>query len=197
VSDDRFQIDPYEKSLPDITRETPVLPPWIARRLLCAGEQLVWVRGPRLNPWWEQHVTHPVWFLYAVALAAVCLVVGRLCADSWRDMHPLPGVAAFALFLGSVFVLAGSAAYFTRLVVTDRRIVILQGYELCREWGIDELPPSLVRYGPRGRDGGGSVNLEALETLLRSPTENFTDSKTIQAFGKHLDQIKARKGDRL
>jgi hypothetical protein len=189
VSDDRFQIDPYDTSLPDIIRKTPVLPPWIARRLLRAGEQLIWVRGPRLNPWWERHATNPAWALCILAFTVVCVTVTPL------TFLPCWGFG-FVLFVGTVFVSALSAAYFTRLVVTDQRVVILQGHELCREWGINELPPSLVRFGPRGRAGGGHVDLDALQTLLGSGTEQFTDSKTIQALGKHLDRIKARKDGR-
>jgi hypothetical protein len=198
VTEERYQPELPDITLPEIARQFPALPEWLARRHLAAGEQVTWVRGPRLNPWWERHVTHPALFLYAVVLAAVCLTAGRLGAASWRDVHPLPAMIAAALALGSVYVLAISAAYFTRLVVTDRRLFILQGYEVCRSWGIDVLPPFLVRYGPRGRAGDGrSVDLDALQTLLGSKTEHFTDSKTIQALGKHLDQIKARKDDRL
>jgi len=35
--------------------------------------------------------------------------------------------------------------YFTRLVVTNYRLLILQGYEVCRSWSIHHLPRSLIR----------------------------------------------------
>jgi hypothetical protein len=200
VDDERFQPDLPDLpdiTLPSITWQFPPLPEWLARRHIMPVEHVTWVRGPRLNPWWERHVTHPALFLYAVALGAVCLTVGRLCAASWREMHPLPAVVAVVLFFGSVYVLAAAAAYFTRLVVTDRRLFILQGYEECRSWGLHELPPSLIRFGPGGAAGGArSVDLDALQTMLGSGSDQFSDSKTILTLGKQLEQIKAKKDGR-
>jgi hypothetical protein len=192
MADERFQPELPDIRLPNIVQPCALLPEWLARRHLAPGEQVAWVRGPRLNPWWERHVTHPVWFLYALAFGAACLAAGWVWAGSWADMPPLPVVAAVVAFFGSVYVLAIAAAYFTRLVVTDRRLFILQGYEVCCNWGLNQLPPSLLRYGPHGRSGSPSVNLDTLQTMLGSATEQFADSKTILAFGKHLDRIKAR-----
>jgi hypothetical protein len=199
MSDEQTQPDLLSASLPDITRPHPALPDWVARRLLGADERITWVCGPRFNPHWERYVTHPALFVGALAVGAVLLGAGRLCSESWRVMPPLAVAAVVAapiLVLASVFVLGISAAYFTRLVVTNRRLVIVQGYEVCRSWGLHELPLSLVRYGPRGnRDGGRSVDLDALRTMLGGATDQFAESKTIIAFGKHLDRIKAEKKD--
>ena len=200
MSDEHTQPARFDASLPDITPPHAPLPDWVARRLLGAGDHITWVCGPRFNPRWERYVTHPALFVCALALGAVLLGVGRLIAGSWRDMPPaalVMVVAAPILVLGSVFVLGMSAAYFTRLVVTNRRLVIVQGYEVCRSWGLHELPLSLVGYGPRGnRDGGRSVDLDALQTMLGSASDQFAESKTIIAFGKHLDRIKADKDRR-
>ena len=46
-------------------------------------------------------------------------------------------------------VLGLCCGYFTRLVATNHRLVILQGYEMCRTWGMDDLPPSLIRHDRR------------------------------------------------
>jgi hypothetical protein len=198
MSDDRFQPDLTNVTLPDISRPYLPLPIWIARRILRPNETITWVCGPRFNPAWERYVTHPALFLVALALGTALVAIGRLCSESWTVMPPLAVAAVMAgpaLVLGSVFVLGISAAYFTRLVVTNYQLVIVQGYEVCRSWSLHELPPSLVRYGPR-RIGEAErhVDLDALQTMLGNATDRFADSKTIIAFGKHLDRIKAEKG---
>jgi hypothetical protein len=192
---DGFPTDSGGAPPPDISLPAPVLPAWLARRLCRQGEVITWVRGPRLNPWWERYVTHPALFLPALALAAACLGAGRLTSGMWFE--PLPALAAGGVALAAVFTLAISSTYFTRLVVTSARLVILQGYEVCRSWRLNELPPSLVRYDMRG--GGRrspSVDLNALQTLLGGPSARSTESKTILALGKHLDRIKARENGR-
>jgi hypothetical protein len=182
---------------PDIALPVPRLPAWLARRLLRPGEHVLWVRGPRRNPWAERWLTHPALFLLALALGTACLVAGRLLVRSWSDLPVLPGLAAAGLVLGSVFVLAISNAYFTRLVVTNYRLLIVQGYEVCHSWGLDDLPRSLVRYDMReGRKRERSVDLTALQTLLGEPSGHFAEAKTILALGKHLGQIKAREDGR-
>jgi hypothetical protein len=200
MSDSRFQPDLTIVTLPDISRPFLPLPLWVARRLLRSDETITWVVGPRFNPAWERYVTHPALFLVALAIGVVLVAVGRLCSESWTVMPPLAIVAVMAgpaLVLGSVFVLGISAAYFTRLVVTNHRLVIIQGYEVCRSWGLNELPPSLVRYGPRRTgDRERHVDLDALQTMLGNVSDRFADSKTIIAFGKHLDQIKSDKDRR-
>jgi hypothetical protein len=187
-----FDATPADLTLPDISLPPPVLPSWLERRFPM-HEQITWVRGPRSNPSWERYVTHPVLFVVALALAAVCLGAGWLIGGSWSAMPVLVAVAAGVIVVGSIFVLAIFAGYFTRLVVTNLRVVILQGYEVCRSWKIDDLPRSLIHYrlrpdGERRR----AVDLGALQTMLGDSSGQFADSKTIQAFGRHLDQIKAR-----
>jgi hypothetical protein len=190
---DNVQTNPFGDPLANILRPYPALPAWLARRLLRADERVTWVRGPRLTPWWERYVTHPALFLVALALGAVCLETGRLRAGSWSELPALPILAAAGIVIGSIFVLGISAGYFTRLVVTNFRLVILQGYEVCRSWRIDALPPSLIFYGVQGDKGASrTLDLDALQTMLGGSSDQFVPAKTILAFGKHLDRIKAR-----
>jgi hypothetical protein len=189
---DRLQINPPDDLLPKIVLSHPALPPWLARRLLRADEEVTWVRGPRWGPWWERYVTHPALMLPGLLLAAVCLWAGRREAGSWSELSPLLAVAAGVLVLGPLFVLGIAAGYFTRLVVTNYRIVIVQGYEVCRRWGLDNLPPSLVRFGKRqGKEASWSIDLNAVQTLFGDSSDQFAESKTILAFGKQLDRMKA------
>jgi hypothetical protein len=194
---DQFRTEPSGARMPDISLHHPWLPVWLARRLLRPGENITWVGGPRLSPPWEEYVTHPALFLLAVALGAVCLGIGRSRAGSWSEL-PLPFVlAAGGIVLASVFVLGFFSGYFTRLVVTDLRLLIVQGREICRSWDIEELPTSLVRYrllagGERLR----AIDLDAMKTLLGSASDKFIESKTILAFGKELERIKARERGR-
>jgi hypothetical protein len=194
---DRFQTDAFGDPAPDVTRPFPPLPAWLADRLLRGGEKITWVCGPRWNPSWERYVTHPGLFLLALALGAACLGAGRLLAGTWSGMSMVPALAAGGIVLGSIFVLGLSNGYFTRLVVTNRRLVILQGYEVCRSRGLDQLPRSLIR-SDRLRDGEETrtVDLDSLKTLLGGSSDKFADQKTILALGKRLDQIKARENDR-
>ena len=182
---------------PDVVLPAPRLPGWLTRRFLRPDEHVVWVRGPRWTPRSERWLTHPGLFLLALGLGAACLAAGRLRAGSWSELPVLPGLAAVGLVLGSVFVLALSCAYFTRLVVTNHRLLIVQGYEVCRHWGLDDLPRALVRYDRReGRKRDRSVDLTALQTLLGDGSGQFADAKTILTLGKHLGQIKAREDGR-
>jgi hypothetical protein len=186
---DQFQTEVFDAQGPDVFRAFPPLPAWLRGRLLRPGEHVTWVCGPRFNPAWERYATHPALFLFALAVGAACLGASRL----------LPGAAGVAgalvaggIVLGSVFVLALSSGYFTRLVVTDHRLVILQGYEVCRSWGLDDLPRSLVRYGRQGVEAASpAVDLDTLRTMLGGSSDKFVDSKTILAFGKQLEQIKS------
>lgn len=194
---DHIQNEPFNVPLPQLYHTYPPLPVWIARRLLREGEKITWVRGPRLNPEWERFVVHPGLFVVALALAAFGVAVTRVSVRSWSEVPPAVYLGGGGLVLGSIFVLAIAATYFTRLVVTTRRVVILQGYEVCRSWRMDDLPPSLIRYGRRGSDGENrTVDLDALQTMLGGSSGQFTEAKGIMAFGKQLEQIKARKKDR-
>jgi hypothetical protein len=190
---DRFRTDAFDAQPPDLSRQFPPLPAWLARRLLRTGERITWVVGPWFNPTWERFVTHPALFLLALALGAACLWAGWPGAGTGSDVPLLPALAAGGIVLGSIFVLGISSGYFTRLVVTNYRLVILQGYEVCRSWGLDDLPRSLVRYGRReGGVGSRTVDLDALKTMLGGPSDKFAEAKTILAFGKHLGRIKGR-----
>jgi hypothetical protein len=191
---DQFQTERFNVSSPPVSWELPLLPAWLARRLLRSGETVTWVRGPRFTPSWEPYVTHPALFLAALALAAAFVVVTRLLAGSWELMPPPPILVAVGLVFGSIMVLAFFNGYFTRLVVTNYRLIIVQGFEVRRNWKIDQLPRSLLRYGPRGEEEERpSVDLDALQTMLgSSASTGFSEAKTIQVFGKQLDQIRAQ-----
>lgn len=171
------------------------LPPWLAKRLLRRGEQITWVRGPQFNPWWERYLTHPALFLFALALAACCWMlasaVARLGAAGLATFSVLVGAA---IVLGSIFVLGICCGYFTRLVLTDRRMVVLQGYEVCRSWSILHLPRSLIRVGrlPGDEEWRRTVDMDALKTMLGGASDKFTDAKTILAFAKEIDRLKER-----
>jgi hypothetical protein len=190
---DRFQTDVPDARPPALAGGFPPLPWWLADRLLAAGEAITWVVGPRFSPPWERVVTHPALFLVALALGAACLGVGWLTAEEGSDALAVSALAAGAIVVGSVFVLGLSSGYFTRLVVTNSRVVILQGYEVYRSWGLDHLPHSLLRYGKQGsEEWARAVDLEALKTMLGGASDKFAEAKTILAFGKRLDQIKVR-----
>ncbi len=197
---DPFPTDPTGAPAPNpFRRSSPApLPAWLARRLLRPGEQVVWVRGPRWTPEWERTVTDPTLFLAALVLGGACVAVGTRSAASVAEMPPGPFLAAMGIVLGSVYLLGICAAYFTRLVVTNHRVFMCQGREVCKSWGLHQLPPSLVRFVRRD-DGQDSktVDLDALESMLGGPSDQFSDSKTIVAFGKKLDGIKPREDRRF
>lgn len=195
MSDDRSDAGPSPSPLADILRPYPSLPAWLSQRLLRGGERVTWVLGPWLCPWWERYVTHPLLVPAALALAVVFLAAGFLGGDP-TSLSPAPFVGAAMLGFGSIIVLALFSGYFTRLVVTDRRLFILQGYELCRQWSIDSLPPSLVRFSRRGDPASRVIDLSAVQTMLGGPSDQVIDAKSILAFGKQLDRIQARDKDR-
>jgi hypothetical protein len=188
------------REIATVRRRCTALPAWLARRLLRADEMVTWVRGPRANPWWERYATHPALFLLALTAGAGCVGIAWLIGGSWSQMPLALVLAGIGIVLGSVYVLAIANTYFTRLVVTNLRLVILQGYEVCRGWSIDALPRSLIRYGRRGAESP-AVDLDALQAALGAadrdvrPTDQFAAAKTIRALGKHLDSIKARERD--
>jgi hypothetical protein len=193
--------EPYEDNPFDLPRPDPPpdqrLPHWLVHRLIHRDEHITWVRGPRSNPSWERYITHPLLFLAALGLGAIGVALGRLSVVAWANIPVLLVLAAGGIVIGSIFVLAFSNAYFTRLVVTDRRLVILQGYEICRSWRIEDLPRSLIRYTrPEGREDSRTIDLDALRTMLGSSSDQFTEAKTILELGKQLDGIKARESGR-
>jgi hypothetical protein len=196
---EHFQTDRFDVSRPNPFTAFLPLPSWLARRVLAAGEEVTWVRGPRLEPRWEPYVTHPALFLVALAVAAVCLAVARVIAGSWDTIPIAPPAIALVIVMGSICVLAFFNGYFTRLVVTNRRLLILQGFEVRHSWGIDQLPRSLLRYGRR--DGGlenPTIDLDALQlTLGASPSAGFVEAKTIQAFAKKVKQLRKQGDDTI
>jgi hypothetical protein len=190
---DRFYTDPYDPEDLEVAEPFTPLPAWLADRLLQPGETITWVRGPRLNPPWERYVTHPALLLAALALGAAAVAAGWEAPGADAETRGALVVAAAGIVLASVFVLGFSSGYFTRLVLTNSRLVILQGYELCRSWGVDELPRSLIRPLRRGgEDEPPAVDLDAVKRMLGGSSDKFTTSKAILAFGKQLDQITAR-----
>ena len=147
---DRYPNDPFTRPA-DVAGQGSPLPPWLADRLLKGDEQVSWVVGPYFNPPWERYVTHPLLFLAALAVGIACVMVGG--ATGGTEGAVVAGLVGGAVVLASVFVLGFASGYFTRLVVTNFRLLILQGYEVCHRWRIDDLPPSLIRYGMRAGRG--------------------------------------------
>ncbi len=193
MSDDHMQMDTLADSPPPGSLPQPSLPEWLALRFLRKDEKIALVRGPRFNPTWERFVTHPALFLVALAFSAAGCWAAWLIVGSWSGVLAPVFLAAGGIVLTSILTLGIFAAYFTRLVVTDSRIFILQGYEMCRSWSMDKLPPSLIRYGPRGREEAGlSIDLDTVRQMFGGTSEHFADAKAILAFGKQLDQIKVR-----
>ncbi|MBY0528364.1 MAG: hypothetical protein K2R98_33545 [Gemmataceae bacterium] len=188
-----FVAEPY-------VRPHPPLPSWFARRFLRPDEQVHWVRGPWFTPVWERYVTHPGLFVAALALGGVCLLIGRPNPPTGHTFAPMSILIAVVIVLASIYVLAFFSGYFTRLVVTNTRLLIVQGYEVRRCWDLDDLPSSLVRYGRQGGQGGPnempSVDVAALQSILGGKSDQFVDAKAIREFGKKIDRIKGQEGER-
>jgi hypothetical protein len=194
---DRFQTDTPNSESPDIVERYAVLPGWLAERLFRPDEKVTWVRGPRFNPSWERYVTNPALFLLALALGAASVGATRLIIGEWSEVMAVPILVANGLLLATIFVLGIFSGYFTRLVVTNFRLVIVQGREVCRSWSINDLPYHLIRYSiPGGRGESPSIDLDAVKSMLGGSSDKFTGAKAILSFGKQLDQIKARESDR-
>jgi hypothetical protein len=194
---ERFDDYPLDAPPPDIALPARPLPPWLADRFLRPDEHVTLVRGPRWQPACERFLTHPGLFVIALVIGVVSVAVGRLLVGSWSEPMVPVGLAAGGLVLASIFILGIAATYFTRLVATNFRLFILQGRELVRNWDLDDLPRSLVRYDSRpGQRDSRSIDLGALQTMLGATSEQFVEAKTILSLGKHLDHIKAREKDR-
>lgn len=194
---ERFQNDLPDLRIADYVGLFQPLPGWLAERLLKAEEKVTWVRGPWFNPFWERYITHPALFFLALAIGAASMAVGSLSSGGSPEILAFVGMAAGFLVFVSVCVLGIANGYFTRLVVTNFRLVILQGYETVRSWSIDDLPRSMLRYGRRGaEDDKPCIDLDAVKTLLGGSSDQFTDSKSILSFGKQLDRIQKRDRDR-
>jgi hypothetical protein len=187
----------FDAPLPDVSLQTRPLPAWLQHRFLRPEEHVTFVRGPRWQPACERYLTHPLLFVLALALGAAVVGVGYPIAGSSPNVLVPFYLTAAGLVLGAIFVLGFASAYFTRLVATNFRLMILQGRELCYTWELDDLPESLLRYDRRtGKQTSRSIDLSALQTLLGSTSEQFVESKTILALGKHLGHIKAQRKDR-
>jgi len=195
---DRYRRDPYDDPAPRPADRSPPLPPWLVRKVLGTNEQIVWVRAPRWSPSLERYVTHPLTILGAAGVAALLVLGGCLLTPAWDGM-PLAGLlAGGGVVVGALIVVGLANGYFTRLVVTNFRVVILQGYEVCRSWNVDQLPRSLVRY--RREESGEesrAVDLDAMKTMFGgAASDGFMDPKTILAFGKELKRLKDREDGR-
>lgn len=193
---ERFPTDVPDFRVPALIELFHPLPSWLADRLLRPDEQVTWVRGPWFNPSWERYVTHPALILFVLVPGAIGLGLG------WLNQVDSPRLffGAFSYFVvlcvPMIIVLGVANGYFTRLVVTNHRLVILQGYEICRIWSIDDLPPSLLRYSKRGEEERQTIDLEVVKTMLGNSSGKFTVAKTILNFGKQLDSITIRDKDR-
>lgn len=191
---ERLQNDVPSFRAPDLIEPFQHLPGWLADRLLRPEEKVTWVRGPLFNPWWERYVTHPALLLVAMVLSAICLAVVRLIGRELTDFYVVAVGCFLLLVIPTIIVLGISNGYFTRLVVTNLRLVILQGYEICRSWNIDDLPLSLLHHSSPVHLP--SIDLSAVKTMLGDSAGKFTDAKTILSFGKQLDRITTRDKDR-
>jgi hypothetical protein len=196
--DDYRRRDYYDDRPRGRSRPSAPLPPWLARRLLRPDEQVAWVGGPRFNPSWERYVTHPLLFVAALGVGALGVAVGALTSSYWSYSLPTAVLIALGLFFGSIIVLGLCCGYFTRLVATNHRLVILQGYEICRRWRLDDLPRRMVRR-QRTADGEmeATLDLDAMKTMLGQSSDQFVDAKTILSFSKQINRLRNRKEGRF
>ncbi len=177
----------------DVSLPPPRLPGWLAVRLLQQGENVEWVSGPRATPRWEPFATHPLLIFAAATVAAAWVGLALHSVGSFEKLPPLPVLGAGAIFVGSIFVVGGCCGYFTRLIVTNLRLMIVQGHTVRHRWSIDDLPMSMIRYRRvSGEELTRSIDLDALKTMLGGPSAEVADSKTILALGKKLANIRAQ-----
>ena len=99
----------------------------------------------RARPAWEPFLTHPAGFLVGIVAGAVIFVVGGIAVNWNGTLMTVPGGLAVVGVFGSLIVVAAMAGYFTRLVITNQRVMIVQGYEIRETWRLEDLPRSLVR----------------------------------------------------
>lgn len=191
-----FQNHLPDFRVPDVVELFQPLPSWLAERLLRPDEKINWVRGPRFNPSWERYITHPALILVVLAPAVIGLGLAWVGGVDSGALFAAAFLYFVAVGVPTVIVLGISNGYFTRLVVTNVRLVILQGYEICRIWSIDDLPPSLLHYNKRGGEQDRTIDLSAVKNMLGASSDKFTDAKTILSFGKQLERITLREKDR-
>ncbi len=186
-SDDFHDEDPL-----DVTLRYPSLPRWLERRLLYRDEYVTWVRGPASSPSLERYLTHPALALFPLAFGGLCWLGVYLLGKEAPYFFSVMGSIWLLLFLPLLFVVGISCGHFTRLVVTNFRLIIVQGHEVCRSWDVEELPPELTHYSRHGRRGKRSIDLSAVQDMLGNSSQQFTPAKAILEFGKQLDRIKIR-----
>jgi hypothetical protein len=171
------------------------LPAWLARRILAPNETVALVRGPTSNWFLEPYLTHPGLFLVALVPAGISLGIGRSLVNSWKELPPLAGVIAVLFVFGSIIFLASLAGYFTRLVITDQRLIIVQGREVRSSRSVNELPPILLRrnFDRDGHERAPTIDLNAVNTMLG--VDGFVDSNTILTLGKKIDKMREARED--
>jgi hypothetical protein len=186
--DDSRRDDPPRR---EAARKGPPLPAFLARRLLRKGEEVASVRGPRSSPVWEPYLTHPAAVAVGFAAAVVIFLVGGLAVDWDGQLMAAPGIAAVVVAGGGLALVAVAAGYFTRLVVTSQRVLIVQGYEVRKTWTLDQLPRSLVRHD-RNADGEltKTVDMEKLQTMLGGSADGIVEAKSIWALGKEIERTR-------
>jgi hypothetical protein len=189
---DEFQAHPTQGRSFKLEVDQLPLPAWLARRLLRSGEHITFARGPKQSPWWERYVTHPAFLLLGVVLCVFWgLALGPI-DDSWIALKNSAPFVMLMIMVANLLALGIACGHFTRLVVTNRRLFIVQGYEIRRGWELHNLPRSLLHLS---LDTRPTLNLDALKSMLGPSSENVAGSKAILAFGKHLDAIKTREKD--
>ena len=196
---DQFRNDAFDARLPDLAGRSSPLPSWLARRLLREDEQVAWVpQASGSTRRGRRYVAGMRLFLAALGFGMVVVAATAwLFAEMWPPIMLPAALVAGGIVLGSVMVLGFCCGYFTRLVATNQRLVILQGYEVCRTWGMDDLPPSLIR--DRISEGGRrnrTVDFDAVTALLGGSSDQFVDAESNPGIGKQLGQIKRHEDGR-
>jgi hypothetical protein len=131
----------------------------------------------------------------AVAVIVAWGIGGTLGATPGQLVGAFFGICLVAA-LPFLFVVGIACGYFTRLVVTNLRVVVLQGYEICDTWDVDRLPRSLIRQEQReGQPAVSSVDLNALNTILGDSSTQFVEAKTILDFAKKLKRLSIEEND--
>jgi hypothetical protein len=186
--------DRYDYEAPGVAHDPPpTLPQWLAKRLLLPDETITWVVGPRFQPSWERGVTNPLLFVICLAIGGLWIGTGFLIPGAPNELKVSLAVAAGFLVLGSIFVLGIFSGYFTRLVVTTQRLLLVQGREVYRRYAIDDLPYSMIRYRIHGdHTSGSSIDLDAVKSMLGGSSDQFAEAKSILAFSKQLDRLRDR-----
>src|SRR5262249_42853855 len=90
--------------------------------------------------------------------------------------------------VGGLILVGIAAGYFTRLVITNQRVMIVQGYEIRKTWRLGDLPRSLV--GVKRSDGGElkrTVGMETVTTVVGGGSRQFRGGQ---------DDLGAGQGDR-